>query len=74
MVFRNFTGVGAGVIFYPPGGKSGVSFSSVLTAAAKSAGQGGDICEFQEEHHAEREIKSSPQISPCSNSAPQNKE
>ena len=62
--FPEFHGSQCGGHFLPPGGKSGVSFSSVLTAAAKSAGQGGDICEFQEEHHAEREIKSTPQISP----------
>ena len=43
--------------FSPPGVKSGVSFSSALTATAKSADQGGDIYEFQEEHHARRTNK-----------------
>ena len=62
--FQRFCGNRCGGHFSPPGGKSGVSFSSALTAAAILAGQGGDIYEFQEEHHAEREIKSTPQISP----------
>ena len=43
--------------FSPPGVKSGISFSSALTAAAILAGQGGDIYEFQEEHHAGRKNK-----------------
>lgn len=43
--------------FSPPGGKSGVSFSSVLTVAAILTGPGGDIYEFQEEHHARRKNK-----------------
>lgn len=40
------------------GVKSGVSFPSVLTAAAILAGQGGDIYEFHEEHHARRKTSS----------------
>ena len=50
--------------FSPPGGKSGVSFSSALTAAAILAGQGGDIYEFQEDHHARRKpvcVRTSPE-------------
>ena len=43
--------------FSPPGVKSGVSFSSALTAAVFSTGPSGDICEFQEEHHARRKNK-----------------
>ena len=55
--FSEFRRSRCGGHFSPPGGKSGVSFFSVLTAAAILAGQGGDICEFQEEHHARRKNK-----------------
>ena len=44
--FPEFHGSQCGGHFLPPGGKSGVSFSSVLTAAAKSANQGGGIRRF----------------------------
>ena len=51
--------------FFTPGGKPGVSFSSALTAAAILAGQGGDIYEFREEHHARRKkqvrVRTSPE-------------
>ena len=57
VVFRDFSGDQRGGHFSPPGVKSGVSFSSVLTAAAILAGQGGDIYEFREEHHAGRKNK-----------------
>ena len=57
MVFRNFTGVDARVSFHPLESSRGGSFSSALTATAKSADQGGDIYEFQEEHHARRTNK-----------------
>ena len=63
--FPEFHGSQCGGHFLPPGGKSGVSFSSVLTAAAILAGQGGDIYEFQEEHHARRKeqvcVRTSPE-------------
>ncbi len=55
--FQRFYGSRCGGHFSPPGGKSGVSFSSVLTAAAILTGPGGDIYEFQEEHHARRKNK-----------------
>ena len=42
--FPEFHGSRCGGHFLPPGGKSGVSFSSALTATAKLAGPGGDIC------------------------------
>jgi hypothetical protein len=44
--------------FSPPGVKPGVSFSSALTATTKSASQGGDICECQEERCATRKTSS----------------
>ena len=50
--FQKFCGSQRGGHFSPPGVKSGVSFSSALTAAVFSTGPSGDICEFQEEHHA----------------------
>ena len=52
--FQRFCGDQHGGHFSPSGIKSGVSFSSALTAAAILAGQGGDIYEFQEDHHARR--------------------
>ncbi|USF27089.1 hypothetical protein N510_002023 [Firmicutes bacterium ASF500] len=52
--FQRFYGSRCGGHFLPPGVKPGVSFSSALTAAAILAGQGGDIYEFQEDHHARR--------------------
>ena len=42
--FPEFHGSRCGGHFLPPGGKSGVTFSSALTATAKLAGPGGDIC------------------------------
>ena len=62
--FPEFHGSRCGGHFSPPGGKSGVSFSSALTATAKSVGQGGDIYDFQKEHHAKRKIKFALQTSP----------
>ena len=57
VVFRDFSGDQCGGHFSLPGVKSGVSFSSALTAAVFSTGPSGDICEFQEEHHARRKNK-----------------
>ncbi len=42
--FQKFCGSQRGGHFSPPGGKSGVSFSSVLTATAILAGLSGDMC------------------------------
>ena len=62
--FPEFHGSQCGGHFLPPGVKSGVSFSSALTAAAILAGQGGGIYNFQKEHHAKRKIKFALQTSP----------
>ena len=42
--FQRLYGSRCGGHFLPPGVKPGVSFSSVLTAAAKQADFGGDMC------------------------------
>ncbi len=56
VVFRDSAEVSAGGRFHPLE-SSRVRFPSALTAAARSAGQGGDIYSFQKEYHAKRKIK-----------------
>ena len=60
--FQRFCGNQCGDHFSPPGVKSGVNFSSALTAAVILAGQGGDKCkDLRQQQVDTSEVKNAEQ-------------